>query len=486
MHTLGVLPKAEAVVPADPMDCLTRVIYGRQAFNIDVLRPVMSRISRGIADDFERDVLGSVRPDAVQSPAKPLRMPIIAVKAPYAMYRVGDWVQRNYDATKAWWLRDVFGPGDPDRNALDDLVDARERFARSFHLHLLVRYQVSAVQGTVLKIADKIGRANLGTSALSAQGGVAETTLADDAWRIAHAQMTIDEFICEHGFHGPNEGNVYTRSWREQPDKVRALAKAQKNHPAAERPLLRAERAAQQAREAEAELIDAATGTDKITLRLLLPRARDVIPRLEIGKAAYVIPLDGARAAARRHGAEQVDAGRLAVVDDVFFLTIDELRQLDAGALPAATDLVAYRRETRAEYAAMELPVTFSGMPEPLTGHLPDPDGVIEVRGVASGGAAVEGRARVVVDPNNDIELDSGDILVCKFTDPSWAPLFSLAEALVIDIGGAASHGAVVAREMGIPYVIGTQNGTAVINDGDRISVDGVKSVVRVLNRHNR
>lgn len=84
-----------------------------------------------------------------------------------------------------------------------------------------------------------------------------------------------------------------------------------------------------------------------------------------------------------------------------------------------------------------------------------------------------------MLDPNEDVELDDGDILVCKFTDPSWAPLFTLAEALVIDIGGAASHGAVVAREMGIPYVIGTHNGTATIHDGDRIVVDGSGACTR-------
>ena len=77
------------------------------------------------------------------------------------------------------------------------------------------------------------------------------------------------------------------------------------------------------------------------------------------------------------------------------------------------------------------------------------------VTGVAASAGRVEGRARVVLDPGAGVGLEPGDVLVCRITDPSWAPLFTLAEALVIDIGGPASHGAIVARELAIPCVIG-------------------------------
>ncbi|MGH9286601.1 MAG: PEP-utilizing enzyme, partial [Acidimicrobiales bacterium] len=76
-----------------------------------------------------------------------------------------------------------------------------------------------------------------------------------------------------------------------------------------------------------------------------------------------------------------------------------------------------------------------------------------------------------------------GEILVCRFTDPSWAPLFTLAEALVIDIGAAASHGAIVARELGVPCVIGTGDGTRRIRTGDRLHVDGSGGRVQILER---
>jgi pyruvate,water dikinase len=167
-------------------------------------------------------------------------------------------------------------------------------------------------------------------------------------------------------------------------------------------------------------------------------------------------------------------------VDDAFYLTIDEL----CGARPEnLKELLSFRRERREEYRRYDLPLTFTGSPVPIvrddqeTGH-----GAV-ITGVAGAPGAVEGRARVVVDPFAAEPLEPGEILVCRFTDPSWAPMFALAEALVIDIGAAASHGAIVARELGVPCVIGTGDGTRRILTGDRLRVDGSAGQVEILER---
>ncbi|MGH9034595.1 MAG: PEP-utilizing enzyme, partial [Acidimicrobiia bacterium] len=91
----------------------------------------------------------------------------------------------------------------------------------------------------------------------------------------------------------------------------------------------------------------------------------------------------------------------------------------------------------------------------------------------------VEGRARVVIDPGD--VLEEGEILVCETTDPSWASLMLVAGGLVIDIGGALSHGAIVARELGVPCVINTRVGTQRLRTGDLLRVDGDAGVVAVL-----
>jgi pyruvate,water dikinase len=211
---------------------------------------------------------------------------------------------------------------------------------------------------------------------------------------------------------------------------------------------------------------------------------RNIVRTLQVGKAAYLMAIDLTRHAAREFGAEQVRKGAIDQPDDVFFFTIEECQLLAAGRLAEPREMVRVRKATRTQYKAMVLPLAFKGMPVPVEVDSGSrATAPADFGGAASGGGAVEGRARVVLDPATDVDLDDGDILVCRFTDPSWAPLMSMADALVIDIGGSASHGAVVARELGIPYVIGTEKGTRTIREGDRILVDGGANLVRVLQR---
>jgi pyruvate,water dikinase len=312
--------------------------------------------------------------------------------------------------------------------------------------------------------------------------------MADALWSVAHGRLTLAEFLCEYGFHGPNEGNVYTRSWREEPHRVETLAESYRNRPDLRRPREQEEDAVRirQAREAEPlALLPRRVRGPVIFAR---KRAAGMTRKLELGKAAFLMALDGCRAAARDLGQALAHAKVLVEPEDTFFLTVPELADLTSGTLDQgrARELVAHRRDQRDLYRRITLPRTWTGFPD-LTSLLDvapaaaTGSSATVVRGVAWGGGQVTGRARVVQNAQDEVELAEGDILVCRFTDPSWAPLFSMADALVIDIGGAQSHGAVVARELGLPYVIGTENGTRLIGEGDRISVDGSSGAVTVL-----
>jgi pyruvate,water dikinase len=103
------------------------------------------------------------------------------------------------------------------------------------------------------------------------------------------------------------------------------------------------------------------------------------------------------------------------------------------------------------------------------------------LKGLSGSSGFAMGTVRVISGPAEFGKLKSGDVLVCPYTDPAWTPLFTLACAVVSDTGGPLSHAAIVAREYGIPAVLGTQNATLVFKDGEQISVDGNSGEVRAI-----
>jgi phosphoenolpyruvate synthase/pyruvate phosphate dikinase len=102
--------------------------------------------------------------------------------------------------------------------------------------------------------------------------------------------------------------------------------------------------------------------------------------------------------------------------------------------------------------------------------------------GLGASHGVVEGVVRLVHDPT-DTDIGDGEILVCDASDPSWSALFLIAAAVVVDVGGPLSHGAIVARELGIPAVINTRSAMRTLRDGDKVRVDGTAGVVTVLGR---
>jgi pyruvate,water dikinase len=168
-------------------------------------------------------------------------------------------------------------------------------------------------------------------------------------------------------------------------------------------------------------------------------------------------------------------SGVLADAADVHYLTCDEV----LGALPGdPAAVIAARRGERDGYLALELPVAWRGDPEPVEVALVDRTAKLIGTGVSRG--QVAGTVRVVLDPA-EVDMEPGDILVARTTDPSWASVMYPAGALIVEIGGQLSHAAVVARELGIPCVMGIPDATRSLRDGDRVRVDGTVGTVEVL-----
>ncbi len=480
MAAFGVIPKSRVVVSPDVNDRGLSCFFGRQALNVDAIKRIMAGLPGVDPDDFERDLMGSVRPGAAKYKGSLARVPFILAKAPLALMTTGRRLQALHDEMYAKWLVQVFEPSGPVAGQpIDRLVAAREDFKRIFSVHCVWRFVFQGGQSAVTSAADAAGEPGLAMELLSGVGEVNETRMADELWQLGRKEISEREFLRSWGYHGPNEGNPFTEVWRENPAPVRALAAASARRE--QRPAARAAFAAEANGAAERRLMAATPALRRPAVRWLLRRMRSIIRTLQVGKAGYLLTIDMARQAARNFGREQVSRGVLKHVDDVFFFTIEECQQMAAGRLTDIDEIVAVRRETRASYQAMSLPLSFTGMPEAVELH--GDDLTADLVGAAAGGGTVTGRARIVLEPAQDVELEPGDVLVCRFTDPSWAPLMAMADALVIDLGGSASHGAVVARELGIPYVIGTATATRVLREGDRIMVDGSNNRVTVIQR---
>lgn len=175
-----------------------------------------------------------------------------------------------------------------------------------------------------------------------------------------------------------------------------------------------------------------------------------------------------------------VQAGVIRAREDVYYLTFEELREV-VRTNELDYQLIARRKDEYRWYERLAPPRVITSDGEIVSGEYRRenlPSGAIAGLPVSAG--VVEGRARVILKME-DAELEEGDILVTTFTDPSWTPLFVSVKGLVTEVGGLMTHGAVIAREYGLPAVVGVDNATKVIKDGQRIRVDGTEGYVEVL-----
>ncbi|PTT04069.1 phosphoenolpyruvate synthase [Pedobacter sp. HMWF019] len=166
--------------------------------------------------------------------------------------------------------------------------------------------------------------------------------------------------------------------------------------------------------------------------------------------------------------------------EDSYYLTFEELREMIRTRKPN-NQLITKRKEEFKSFGKLNPPRVMTSDGEIISGkynHENLPPKAIAGLAVSSG--VIEGRARVILNMEN-ADLENGDILVTSFTDPSWTPLFVSINGLVTEVGGLMTHGAVIAREYGLPAVVGVENATKLIQDGQRIRVNGTDGYVEIL-----
>ena len=175
-----------------------------------------------------------------------------------------------------------------------------------------------------------------------------------------------------------------------------------------------------------------------------------------------------------------VQAGVLGDREDIFFLTFTEFHEAVRANL-ADDELIRQRKDAFRSFQALTPPRVLTSDGEAVAGTYRRDDlpaGALTGLPVSAG--TVEGRARVILDLA-DADLVAGDILVTAYTDPSWTPAFVTINGLVTEVGGLMTHGAVIAREYGLPAVVGVQQATRLIRDGQRIRVNGTDGFVEIL-----
>jgi phosphoenolpyruvate synthase/pyruvate phosphate dikinase len=172
-----------------------------------------------------------------------------------------------------------------------------------------------------------------------------------------------------------------------------------------------------------------------------------------------------------------VDANIIHKKEDIYYLTFEELREV-VHTNKLDFQVIGKRKDEHKLYEKLTPPRVITSDGEIITGQYKRENLPAEAMvGLAVSSGVIEGRARVILNME-DADLEDGDILVTSFTDPSWTPLFVSIKGLVTEVGGLMTHGAVIAREYGLPAVVGVENATKLIKDGERIRVNGTDGYV--------
>ncbi|QFU76768.1 pyruvate, water dikinase [Halioglobus maricola] len=215
-------------------------------------------------------------------------------------------------------------------------------------------------------------------------------------------------------------------------------------------------------------------------LRFVLPRAHNAIRRREHTKSHLVRAAHRFKLAFAQLGALLAEEGHLPDADLVYFFGMDELAAFVAAPGDARVAQAELRRKALPFQQKLSFPEISVGKPQPVeVAAAAAGDGALEGRPASTG--VVEGTARVALTLADAASLQPGEILVTPITDIGWTPYFSMIAGLVTDLGSSVSHGAVIAREYGLPCVVNTRVGTRVLQTGDRVRLDGDSGLVTRL-----
>jgi rifampicin phosphotransferase len=295
-------------------------------------------------------------------------------------------------------------------------------------------------------------------------------------------QRGLTDFLSRYGHRAVAEIDLGVPRWSEEPEHLLGVIsnylRLDNLDLAPDRMFMRGRA---EAEAAVAELTRRATDLGPLRGRLValaLRRTRQLVGLRETPKFLLVLSLAALRHQLSLVGAAAAQLGAIEDADDIFWLDLHEARQaLNAEPLKDVVRVrrSAYERERRRRHIPR---ILLSDGSEPEASASAAATGG-ELTGSPASAGVVTGAARVVLEPLG-AQIKPGEILIAPSTDPGWTPLFLTAGGLVMEMGGSNSHGAVVAREYGIPAVVGVPGATAVIETGQVVTVDGAAGRVRI------
>ncbi|QHC23858.1 rifamycin-inactivating phosphotransferase [Streptomyces sp. GS7] len=372
-----------------------------------------------------------------------------------------------------WWLNDKLQEWLGEKNAADTLtLSAPDNVTSEMGLALLDVADVIRPQSEVVAFLK----------------GVEDEGFLDELAKLAggtEARDAIEAYLDRYGMRCVGEIDITRPRWRERPSTlVPAILDNVRNFEpgAAER---RFEQGRQKAQKKEQDVLSrlrALPDGDRKAgeAKRMIDRVRTFIGYREYPKYGIVSRYFVYKQALLEEAERLVQANVLPEKEDVFYLTFQEFHDV-VRSNRLDHQLIQQRKDAFRSYHALTPPRVLTSDGEAVTGaYRRDDVPAGALIGLPVSAGTIEGRARVILDLA-EADLEAGDILVTTFTDPSWSPLFVGIAGLVTEVGGLMTHGAVIAREYGLPAVVGVEQATRLIRDGQRIRVHGTDGYIEFL-----
>ncbi|MBV6715589.1 phosphoenolpyruvate synthase [Paenibacillus chitinolyticus] len=298
-------------------------------------------------------------------------------------------------------------------------------------------------------------------------------------------QDSIYDYLSKYGMRCTGEIDITRTRWSEKPLTLVPLILGNIKNFEPNAGKRKFEQGRREALEKEQELIDRLKqlpdGEQKAKeTKRMIDLIRNFIGYREYPKYGYISRYFVYRQALLKEAERLVQAGVIQDKEDIYYLTFEELHEV-VRTNQLDYPIIGKRKDEYKFYEKLTPPRVITSDGEIIAGEYERenlPADAIAGLPVSSG--VIEGRARVILNMEN-ADLEDGDILVTSFTDPGWTPLFVSIKGLVTEVGGLMTHGAVIAREYGLPAVVGVENATGLIKDGQRIRVNGTEGYIEIL-----